>query len=241
MLRHKIEPELGSRIIDLQDQSSDMNLLARNENEFQNLPDRIAEPRETIEQELEEHRLQLRQQELALQAERHAWQCELAEKQLLLQGRNAELDQNRSEIALLRKRVRELELVCQQTLTVSPSDAQPRLERKIVAFDATRNAEVHAERSILENGAEESVIALRRPLEKGSQENWDHRDDDFVLGEPQLADVREVSFTRPEEEADSSRGETEEKSSKIFGSRRWRIRGQKRRWRTKGEKQPDTE
>src|SRR5215468_7107649 len=158
MLRDKLESELRSQIIDLEYRAAEENVLAQSQTiESQNIPCEIAERQRTIElkeQELEVYRSKIHQQELALQAERHAWQCELAEKQLLLQGRNAELDQNRSEIALLRKRVRELELVCQQTLTVSPSDAQPRLERKIVAFDATRNAEVHAERSILENGAE---------------------------------------------------------------------------------------
>ena len=240
MLRHKLEPELES--LDVKDQSSEMNFLAQNPTEFQNRPRGATEQGRTTElqeQELEEYRSKMRQQELTLQAERHAWQCELAEKQLLLQSRSAEIEQNRSEIALLRKRVRELELVCQQSFAASASNAQPQPERKVGAFDATRNAKIHEERSTLETAPKESIIARRSPLEKGPQENWDPRDDDFVMGEPRLPDVREISFTRPEGEANAKSDETEEKSSKIFGSRRWRMRGQKRRWKSRSEKQAD--
>jgi len=239
MLRHKLEPELGS--LDVKDQSSEMNFLAQNPTEFQNRPRGATEQGRTTElqeQELEEYRSKMRQQELTLQAERHAWQCELAEKQLLLQSRSAEIEQNRSEIALLRKRVRELELVCQQSFAASASSAQPQPER-VAAFDATRNAKIHEERSTLETAPKESIIARRSPLEKGPQENWDPRDDDFVMGEPRLPDVREINFTRPEGEGNAKNDETEEKSSKIFGSRRWRIRGQKRRWKSRSEKQAD--
>jgi len=240
MLRHKLEPELES--LDVKDQSSEMNFLAQNPTEFQNRPRGATEQGRTTElqeQELEEYRSKMRQQELTLQAERHAWQCELAEKQLLLQSRSAEIEQNRSEIALLRKRVRELELVCQQSFAASASNAQPQPERKVAALDATRNPKIHEERSTLETSLKESVIARRSPLEKGSQENWDPRDDDFVMGEPRLPDVREISFTSPEGEGNAKSDETEEKSSKIFSSRRWRIRGQKRRWKTRSEKQAD--
>jgi len=240
MLRHKLEPELGSLAV--KDQSSEMNFLAQNPTEFQNRPSGATEQGRTTElqePELEEYRSKMRQQELTLQAERHAWQCELAEKQLLLQSRSAEIEQNRSEIALLRKRVRELELVCQQSFAASASNAPPQPERKVAAFDATRNAKIHEERSTLETAPKESIIARRSPLEKGSQENWDPRDDDFVMGEPRLPDVREINFTRPEGEGNAKSDETEEKSSKIFGSRRWRIRGQKRRWKSRSEKQAD--
>jgi len=213
MLRHKLEPEPGS--LDVKDQSSEMNFLAQNPTEFQNRPRGATEQGRTTElqeQELEQYRSKMRQQELTLQAERHAWQCELAEKQLLLQSRSAEIEQNRSEIALLRKRVRELELVCQQSFAASASNAQPQPERKVAAFDATRNAKIHEERSTLETAPKESLIARRSPLEKGSQENWDPRDDDFVMGEPRLPDVREINFTRPEGEGNAKDDETEEKS-----------------------------
>jgi hypothetical protein len=59
------------------------------------------------------------------------------------------------------------------------------------------------------------------------------------MGEPRLPDVREISFTRPEGEGNAKSDETEEKSSKIFGSRRWRVRGQKRRWISRSKKQAD--
>jgi hypothetical protein len=142
MLRDKLESELRSQIIDVKNQPAEQSVLAQSQDiEFQNMPREIAERQRTIElkeQELEEYRSRVQQQELTLQAERHAWQCELAEKQLLLQSRNAELEQNRSEIASLRKRVRELELVCQQSLAGSASNAQPQSGTKVAAFDPTR-------------------------------------------------------------------------------------------------------
>ena len=232
MLRDKLESEPRSQIIDVKNQPAEQSVLAQSQNiEFQNMPREIAERPRTIE---------LKEQELTLQAERHAWQCELAEKQLLLQSRNAELQQNRSEIASLRKRVRELELICQQSLTGSASNAQPQSGTKVAAFDPTRKAKVHEERSTLETGLEESVIARRSLLEKSSQENWNHRDDDFVMGEPRLSDVQEIGFARPEGRGDAMNDETEEKSSKIFSSKRWRIRRQKRRWRSRSDKQADS-
>lgn len=244
MLRDKLEPELRSQIIGLKNQPAKEQALAQNQTaEFQDIPREIAKRSRNVElkeQELEEYRSKVQQQELAFQAERHAWQCELAEKQLLLQSRNVELEQNRSEIALLRKRLRELELDCQQSLAGSASNAQPQLGRKIAAVDPARQAKVHEARSTLETDLEESLTARRSPLEKGSQENWNPRDDDFVMGEPRLSDAQEIGFARPEGRDDDINDETEEKSSKIFSSKRWRIRRQKRRWKSRSDKQADS-
>ena len=242
MLRDKLESELRSQIIDLEYRAAEENVLAQSQTiESQNIPCDIAERQRTIElkeQELEVYRSKIHQQELALQAERRAWQCELAEKQLLLQSRNAELEQNRSEIAALRKRVSELELVCQRSLPGSASNAQPRLGRKVAAFDRTWKAN-YEEQNSLADSLEESVVARRSPLEKGSQENWNPRDDDFVMGEPRLFDVQEIGFTRPEEGGDAMNRESEEKSAKIFASKRWPIRRQ-RRWKSRSDEQSDS-
>jgi chromosome segregation ATPase len=172
--------------------------------------------------EIAELRSKLQQQELNFEAQRRAWQCELAEKQLLLQGRNAEIEQSRSEIAALRKRVRELESPRHQAPVYRVSDAlqtQPGLGSKVAAREKQKS---------LNNDVGE---AGRDRSENGSQEFADAGDDDFVLGEPRITDVQEISFARLETRVNSPKPDTKTKSSKIFPSGRWRIRGQKRRWK----------
>src|SRR5215469_10395144 len=149
MLRDKLESELRSQIIDLEYRAAEENVLAQSQTiESQNIPCEIAERQRTIElkeQELEVYRSKIHQQELSLQTERHAWQCELAEKQLLLQSRNAEIEQNRSEIALLRKRIRELELIFQQTPPAMSATAQP--ERKSFALSEMPKTAIREEQN----------------------------------------------------------------------------------------------
>jgi len=153
------------------------------------MPDRnietaqITMPRHDLEQELRSQISDLK--------------IQLVERQLLLQGRSAEIEQNRSEIASLRKRVRELESTRpQSSASTAPENVSPEFR-----------------------GA---------------------RDDDFVLGEPRITDGQEKNFARLEARGDAMKAETEGKSSKIFGTRRWRIRGQKRRWRILNGKEADS-
>jgi len=229
MLRNKLESEPEPRIVQLKDQSPEMSLLAQNQTEFQKSSVRVTEPKKTSEpseHDVEAYRSKLRQQELSLQTQRHAWQCELAEKQLLLQSRNAEIEQNRSEIALLRKRIRELELTSQQTPAAKSATAQP--ERTSFALSEMPKTAIR-----------EVQNASITNVNKVSAANWDPRDGDFVMGEPKLAAVQEISFTHSADENHTTDDESE-KTPKFFGSRRWRIRGRKRRWRTKAEKHADS-
>ena len=224
MLRNKVESDLGSRIAPVKDQSQEISLLAQNHGELQKLSAHVTEPgktSESSERDVEAYRSKLHPQELALQAERHAWQCELAEKQLLLQTRNAEIERNRSEIASLRRRVRELELICQQTPATNSAAAQP--QNKSGTLSEMRKTAISGEHNAPAAGTE-----------KDSATNWDPRDDDFVMGEPKLTAVQEVSFTHSADEKPAADADTE-KSPKFFRSRRWRIRGHKRRWRIKDE------
>ena len=224
MLRDKLESELQSRIVQVKDQSREINLLGQNQAEFQKLAVRATEPdnaSEPSKHDVEAYRLKLHQQVLALQAERHAWQCELAEKQLLLQTRNAEIEQHKSEIASLTKRVRELELISQQTPATISATAQP--QNKGGALSEMRTTAIR-------DGQGASV----RGIEKACPTNWDPRDDDFVMGEPKLTAAQEISFTHSADEKPAADADTE-KSPKFFRSRRWRIRGHKRRWRIKDE------
>ena len=178
------------------------------------MPDRnietaqITMPRHDLEQELRSQISDLK--------------IQLVEKQLLLQGRSAEIEQNRSEIASLRNRVRELESVRPQSSASTAPDGESTQAGRVTTvarFETGQREKVHEERKSEFRAA---------------------RDDDFVLGEPRIIDGQEKNFARLEARVDAMKAETEGKSSKIFGTRRWRIRGQKRRWKILNGKEADS-
>jgi len=123
------------------------------------------------QQELEQYQSKAKKEEENFHTQRRTWQLELAEKQLLLQGRNAEIEQSKSENASLRKRIRELESGAKQPAGSAGSDPDP--EQSL--FHAPRHLGSHPESTSIES---------------------------------------------------------EKKSSRIFGARRWRTREQKRRWQS---------
>ena len=123
------------------------------------------------QQELEQYQSKAQKDEENFQIQRRTWECEVAEKQLLLQGRNAEIEQSKSESASLRKRIRELESGAKQPAASAGSDPDP--EQSL--FHAPRHLDSHPESTSIES---------------------------------------------------------EKKSSRIFGARRWRTREQKRRWQS---------
>jgi chromosome segregation ATPase len=153
MARHELDTELQSQIVELKSQLAEKRALLQNQtDEIQKAQLETGELRRALrltEQELEEYRSKLRAHEQNVHGQRRAWECDLTEKELLLQGRNAEIERGKSDIASLRKRVRELESASKQALALLPTN-----------------------------------VAL------------------------------------------------EEKSSKVFGSRRWHTGGRKRRWKT---------
>ena len=124
MARRELETELRSQIVELKSQLAEKHALLQNQtDEIQKAQLETGELRRALkltEQELEEYRSKVREHEQNVQGQRRAWQCELTEKQLLLQGRNAEIEQGKSDIASLRKRVRELESASKQTLVSLP-------------------------------------------------------------------------------------------------------------------------
>ena len=189
----------------------------------------ITMPRHDLEQELRSQISDLK--------------IQLAEKQLLLQGRSAEIEQNRSEIASLRKRVRELESVRPQSSVSSAPDAESTQAGRVTTvarFETEQKEKMHEERKSFDNGPGRSLFATTHHSENRSPEFRDARDDDFVLGEPRITDGQEKNFARLEARVDTMKAETEGKSSKIFGTRRWRIRGQKRRWKILNGKEADS-
>jgi predicted nucleic acid-binding Zn-ribbon protein len=139
--------------------------------EMQKAQSEIAGLRKALElkhQELEQSQSKAQKDEESFQIQRRRWQYEVAEKQLLLQGREAEIEQSKAEIASLRKRVRELESAGKQ-----PEGP--------------------------EAGPKQSVFPTRQHLDTLSATG---------------------SF------------ESNKKSSRIFGARRWRTGEQKRRWQS---------
>jgi len=126
MTLRELDKEPRSQISGLKSQVAEKDALVQSPtDDIQKAQSEVVELRRALnlrERELEEYRSKLQEHEQYFQAQRRTWQCELTEKQLLLQSRNAEIGQSKSDIASLRKRVRELEAVSKQALAPLPTN-----------------------------------------------------------------------------------------------------------------------
>jgi predicted RNase H-like nuclease (RuvC/YqgF family) len=124
MALRELDKEPRAQISEAKNQVAEKRVVIPSQtDEIQKAQSEVIELRKALnlkDRELEEYRSRLQEHEQNFQAQRSTWQCELTEKQLLLQGRNAEIEQSKSDIAALRKRVRELESTSKQALAPLP-------------------------------------------------------------------------------------------------------------------------
>jgi hypothetical protein len=120
------------------------------------------------QQELEQYQSKAKKEEENFHTQRRTWQRELAEKQLLLQGRNAEIEQSKSESASLRKRIRELESGAKQPPGSTGSDPDPEQ-----SFHAPRHLDTHPETTSVENEKKSSrIFGARRWRTREQKRRW---------------------------------------------------------------------
>ncbi|HEY7166630.1 MAG TPA: hypothetical protein VIB79_18800 [Candidatus Binatia bacterium] len=101
------------------------------------------------------------------ESQRVDWQCQVAEKQLLLQTRAAEIEQCRAEIAVLRNRIRELESTAVD-LVMTPRDPNGRSASTAKTETSTFTEAVKA-RTPAEDRRWRGKIQKRRWISRGQR------------------------------------------------------------------------